>query len=291
MYISYLFKIAKAIVRRIIWKLNDALSLLGFSLIILNVTDLRGLYLSRRTSADDIQILLGQLRPIKNGHDLLRVGGAQDGGYLIPNDLAGVSRCLSAGCDLNWTFEKSLYSIFGVSSSILDSEDKRPSDLGAEQDYIPKWLGNEDSNTTITFSSWIASNSNKSGADLVLQMDIEGFEWEALAAIDLDSLEKFRVISIEFHSIQNLYNERLFRKIYSPVMQKLLLTFDVVHIHPNNCCGATKFGDFEFPNIFELTLHRKDRSKGNFGYAKLPSSLDVRNVQSNPEVFINWIDS
>jgi hypothetical protein len=290
MFINFLRKIVKAIIRRIIWKLNSLLTYFGFSLILLNVSDLRGLHLSRRTPTIEIQSLLNRLRPIKNGHELLRVGDTKDGGYLIPSDLEGIVRCLSAGCDLNWTFEKSLHSKYGIESSILDSEDKRPSDLGTEHTYVAKWLGNSDTDSTIKFNTWIAANSKNSNDDLLLQMDIEGFEWEALEKIDIESLRKFRIISIEFHSTQNLYNNKLFQSVYSPVIQKLLSLFDVVHIHPNNCCGATRYGDLEFPNIFELTLHRKNRSVGNLGYTTLPSPLDVKNVDSNPDLFIVWSD-
>ena len=290
MFINFLRKIVKAIIRRIIWKLNSLLTYFGFSLILLNVSDLRGLHLSTRTPAIEIQSLLNRLRPMKNGHELLRVGGTKDGGYLIPNDLEGIAQCLSAGCDLNWTFEKSLHSTHGIASSILDSEDKRPSDLGSEQTYIAKWLGNSDTDSTIKFDTWIDLSTKNSNGDLLLQMDIEGFEWEALANIGFKSLSRFRVISIEFHSTQNLYNKRLFQTVYSPVIQNLLSLFDVVHVHPNNCCGATRFGDLEFPNIFELTLHRKDRSLGNLGYNSLPSPLDTKNVPSEPDLFITWID-
>lgn len=259
-------------------------------MILLNVSDVRGLHLSKRTPAAEVESLLNQLRPINNGFDLLRVGDTKDGGYLVPNDLAGITRCFSAGCDLNWTFEKSLHSSFGISSSILDSEDKRPPDLGSEQSYVAKWLGRSDTDTTITLESWIITNSNDSQGDLLLQMDIEGFEWEALAEVDLDLLGRFRVISIELHSTQNLYNRKLFQRVYKPGIEKLLLLFDVVHIHPNNCCGSVKYGDLNFPNVFELTLHRKDRATGNFGYADLPSRLDVTNVPGRPDLLISWTE-
>ena len=37
---------------------------------------------------DQIKELIKALRPVKTKFDLIRIGGNNDGGYLIPNDLA-----------------------------------------------------------------------------------------------------------------------------------------------------------------------------------------------------------
>ena len=281
-------KFSKALVRRLIWKIDSLIGRVGYSLKILDIPSVRGIYFSRQTAPREIEILLNRLRPIQNGHDLIRIGNSQDGGYLLPYDLEGVSRCLSAGCDLNWTFEKSLYSQFRIASSIIDSIDKKPSDLSAEHEFIPKWIGKKNDFETITFESWLDSEYDSNPGDLILQMDIEGFEWQALLDIAPEKLIRFRIISIELHSTQNLRNRKLFDQIYSPVIDKLLAYFDVIHLHPNNCCGSSQYGRLNFPNIFELTLHRKERSTGQFGYAELPNKLDVRNVASKPDLVVDW---
>jgi hypothetical protein len=126
------------------------------------------------------------------------------------------------------------------------------------------------------------------GSIQTIRMDIEGFEWQALWDLSPEALARFRIMSIEFHGSQNLYNEKLFTNLYEPVINKILLSFDVVHVHPNNCCGLHKFGSLEFPNIFEVTFHRKDRATGISGFTELPNRLDVKNVPANPDIFITW---
>lgn len=284
------FRIAKATTRRIIWRINIYLNFIGLSLIILDVENVRGLTLSRKTKVSQIELLLNKLRPVKNGWQLVRIGKSRDGSYLIPDDLNDIYKCMSAGCDKNWTFEKFLYSSYSIPSCILDSEDKRPLDLDPKHDYLAKWLGTKNGIGHITFESWIGMYSGQSDSDLILQMDIEGFEWQALANLSSDVLQKFRIMSIEFHGIQNLYNRNLFLNLYAPALEKILESFDVVHIHPNNCCGVHKFGTLEFPNIFEVTFHRRDRANGYHGYSDLPNNLDVKNVPTNPEIFIKWTE-
>lgn len=285
---SIAYKFVKAGARRVVWKFDRILSLLGYSLIILDVENVRKLSFSRRTRIEEIEILLNKLRPVNNGWPLVLVGESTDGGYLIPDDLTDIGRCMSAGCDKNWTFEKSLYSSYAIKSSILDSIEKQPPDLDAHHNYLDKWLGNKNSAEEITFDEWINAHSSSQNLDLLLQMDIEGFEWQALGGISLEALSRFRIMSIEFHGIQNLHNEKLFKSLYAPTINKILLSFDVVHIHPNNCCGLHQFGALEFPNIFEITFHRKDRATKLDGYRDLPNALDIKNIPYNPEIFIKW---
>ena len=288
MLITITYKIAKAAVRRIIWRLDRIFSVFNLSLIILDTENVHGLSFSRKSSNEEISTILHKFRPVLNGWPLVLVGGSRDGGYLLPTDLTNIGRCMSAGCDKNWSFEKSLYDSFAITSSILDSEDKRPPDLDARHRYTPKWLGKRTTNNTISFDDWVEKFSEAENSDLILQMDIEGFEWQAITDIDEKLLERFRIMSIEFHGTQNLYNNRLLKKVYGPAIEKILARFDVVHIHPNNCCGLQKFGSLEFPNVFEVTFHRKDRTNGILGYANLPNALDIKNVEANPEIFITW---
>lgn len=56
----------------------------------------------------DILDLLSLLKPIKTNHELIRIGGDGDGGYLIPNDLVGIDSCFSPGVSSVADFENDL---------------------------------------------------------------------------------------------------------------------------------------------------------------------------------------
>ena len=56
-----------------------------------------GLTLGRRVDEAALRQVLGRLHPVTTRHPLVRIGGRADGGYLVPDDLAGVVACLSPG--------------------------------------------------------------------------------------------------------------------------------------------------------------------------------------------------
>ena len=55
---------------------------------------------------DQLIALLQTLYPVKTKYELIRVGGNNDGGYLIPNDLHSIATCFSPGVDVTANFEK-----------------------------------------------------------------------------------------------------------------------------------------------------------------------------------------
>ena len=57
------------------------------------------------------QLLLNfvkKLRPVKTKFNLIRIGGAKDGGYLLPADLDGIAACFSPGVADTANFETEL---------------------------------------------------------------------------------------------------------------------------------------------------------------------------------------
>jgi len=282
--------IIKALLRRLYWAIQKFFGVFGISILFLDPINFRILRISKLTPETSLFNFLEKFRPIDNGHKLIRIGSKGDGGYLIPDDIRQVKFCFSAGSDMQWSFEKDLEKLYGIRSFIIDSEDKKPADLGVNQFFTPAWLGIDSNAKTLKFEDWVARSGVVNDNNLLLQIDIEGFEWECMNGISLETLNKFSIIVVEFHGIQNILNHKMFLEVYSPVINKLTKNFDAVHFHPNNCCGSYNFkGKFSFPNVFEVTFHRKDRAIGNFGFRKLPNSLDVNNVLINKDVTVYFL--
>ena len=80
----------------------------------------RGVYIDRMTPVDKIFNLVKKLRPIKTKFPLIRVGSKNDGGYLIPDDLKGISTCFSPGVDINSSFENDLLMRKNINSHLAD---------------------------------------------------------------------------------------------------------------------------------------------------------------------------
>lgn len=66
----------------------------------------RNLFPCTMTDPRDLRSLLKRLRPLSTDKGLTRLGPKTDGGYLVPNDLAGISACFSPGVSSVSGFEK-----------------------------------------------------------------------------------------------------------------------------------------------------------------------------------------
>jgi len=232
---------------------------------------------------------LENFRPIDNGVPLIRIGEEGDGGYLLPDDLEGIEACCSPGSDMLWTFESELALKYGIKSFICDREESRPSNLTKFQNFTAGWLANESSDGYISLRDWISQSDLSVSSDFILQMDIEDAEWPVLLGLDLKTLLRFRVIVVEFHFLSQLRNRLAFEKLFKPGLDKLFENFDVVHAHPNNCCGTFTIAGVEFPELVEITFHRKDRARFRSGFRPIPHKLDSKCVAAKDELTFPWL--
>jgi len=252
------------------------------------VTVARNDLIMRSTPLGEFRNYLLKLTPMDDGWELIRLGGAGDGGYLVPNNLDGIEICLSPGVDMLWKFESQLWEMFGIRSVLCDRIEKKPLDLPDSFSYFPLWLGPSSDDGTISLNDLIRESKASDSRDLILQMDIEGAEWNVLLATSKANLNKFRIVVLEVHNLARFKNRLMWQNVYRPVLDKLLETFNVVHVHPNNRAGTFTFGDVTFPNIIELTLHRKSESTKALKSRLLPNALDENNAINYDPIEIDW---
>jgi hypothetical protein len=148
-------------------------------------------------------------------------------------------------------------------------------------------LGAANSNEFITLEKWmddVVPNEN----ELILQMDIEGFEWEVLSNVSDAYLERFRIIVLEFHRVPSLLNSYVFINHHTRLVERLTRTFQVVHLHSNNSSGLTEYMDVKIPNAFEVTFLRRDRITQEYGFSKIPHPLDSLNDRNKKDIEFGW---
>ena len=234
------------------------------------------------TSISDHKRVLEMLQPFDNGIELIRLGAATDGGYLLPNDLAGIGLCISPGVANNWEFETDLLNRFGIHSLMLDGSIEPP-DLAKGMNFRKVWLAPSNSENQVSLNTLIEEFADQVNVDLVLQMDIEGDEYLTLISTDKQNLSKFRIMVIEFHSIEMWRVNSYFSMVVSPLFERLLEDFYVVHIHPNNGGLDFDWHGKRYPSGLEVTFHRRDRSTLIVGPRTIPNNLDHRCDSSRPE--------
>jgi hypothetical protein len=117
-------------------------------------------------------------------------------------------------------------------------------------------------------------------------MDIEGFEYEVILSTPEALLDQFRIIIVEFHSLQKLFDPFAF-KVISSTFDKLLNSFYVSHIHPNNFPGTFRRGDLVVPRDMEFTFINKKHVKSTKPQVKFPHPLDQDNTAKKTLVLPN----
>ena len=196
-----------------------------------------------------------------------------------------MSHCFSPGVSYTADFESELSQKYGIKSFMADASVNAPPSDDQNFFFVKKFLGSRTAGDFITMSDWMTESLTETTGGLILQMDIEGGEYDVLATESDTTLERFSVMVIEFHSLENML-DHYFLKLLAGIFEKLYKKFSVCHVHPNNCCGTVNLSKIEIPRVIEVTFIRNDLLD-NFGtksQISLPHTLDRRNVEDRPDI-------
>ena len=230
------------------------------------------------SSKEQVLGLLKLMRPVPSPAPLVRVGPAGDGGYLVPDDLADIKACFSPGVSDEVGFELA-FANRGVPCFLADASVPEEPVKHENIFFDPLFLGaTSDSKRFISLEDWVNEKSVEDG-DLILQMDIEGAEYDVLRSAPPELLKRFRLIAIELHNFEFILTNKLAALSFEGFLNILLEHFEVVHIHPNNNRRPVFHKGIEIPPVIEMTLLRKDRfvGKQSLEPVALPHPLDSDN--------------
>lgn len=223
------------------------------------------------------------LRPFATEIPLIRIGDFGDGGYLVPDDLRAIAACYSPGVSQQASFEMDMAKR-GIPCFMADaSVDSPPLDVPGAQ-FIPKFLGERDAGDTMTLAHWVSQTDPDPGADLLLQMDIEGAEYSTLAAAPRALLRRFRMIVIELHHLPSVLTKPRFQAPALKAIENLRADFVTVHLHSNNVSGSVEIDGQAIPRVVEATLLRRDRARDLRPAPALPHPLDRRHNPKRPDL-------
>ena len=242
------------------------------------------------TDKKQVESLLQKLYPVRCSRELIRLGPDGDGGYLIPNDLEEIRACFSPGVSDISGFEKECADR-GMQVFLADRSVEKPA---AEHDYFTftkKFIGSVSNEEFMTLDNWVADSLQDDKSDLLLQMDIEGYEYETILSATEELMNRFRIVVIEFHLLDKLWSEPFFT-LASRAFEKLLMTHTCVHIHPNNCKNTLTINGIQIPKVMEFTFFRNDRLE-NLGYQQqFPHPLDCDNTENETVILpASWYDN
>lgn len=241
------------------------------------------------TNKSRVENLIKSLSPIETSKPLIRLGPNGDGGYLIPDDLVGIDACFSPGVSFVSGFESDC-AARGMKVYMADKSVDQPAESHENFNFIKNFLGCTNAGDFITIDNWVIDSNVSESSDLILQIDIEGYEYEVFLSCSDELMKRFRIIVAEFHFLEQLWNEPFFN-IASRVFDKINETHMCVHIHPNNYSGIYKKSGLSIPSLAEFTFLRKDRISSCKPAKKFPHPLDFDNTANKtiilPDCFIN----
>lgn len=244
-----------------------------------------GINIEKISNLNEIKIFISRFRENYKSVELIRIGGDGDGGYLVPNILNDIKYCFSAGVGPVSAFEKHLSTNYKIQSFMADASVSCPSEEDSNFIFIKKFLSSRTTGEFITLKDWIKANTKDDTPNIILQMDIEGSEYEVLTYESSEILAKFSSMIIEFHGLQNISNKN-FLKMITGIFEKIYSNFSICHVHPNNLSGVYILNGLKIPSNIEVTFIRNDLINDLKLNSKvsLPHFLDKKNSNESPEI-------
>jgi len=225
------------------------------------------------------------LVPHKTNLQKIRIGGYEDGGYVI-SEIPNVKydALYSYGSGDNIKFEQSFYDQYGVESFVYDHT---IDGITNKPDYIhffKEGVASTKKESMDTIDNHIIKNGHQNCTNLFMQMDIEGHEWMETISTS-QYLKNFAQITVEFH----FNNRKIPFYYYFKTLDSLNDIFICTHFHGNNCLLNPWF-DGTLPCCIEATYVRKDLVETSEiePYSFPIKNLDCANDTHRPDLTLDW---
>ena len=130
-----------------------------------------------------------------------------------------------------------------------------------------------------TLQEILNDNGHSNEKDMILKMDVEYAEWEALSEISEDILKRFKYIGIEFH----LWKKP--DKSTFTILKKLSKFHQVIFIRFNNGGNLVEFGYNRMCSAIEVTYMLKEGNEFIRDYSIYPlKEMNFINFKERPPI-------
>ena len=228
---------------------------------------------------------LSLLHPYDVSGGKARVGGRNDGGYVMAHGFqnCSVAYSIGVGPQVEWDLEMAGYGTLvhqydhTVESAPSTHPNFRFNRLGVGPDMENAEL--------ITLEEMLSRNGDSDRTGMILQMDVERAEWDVLPSLDPAILSRFDQINIEFHWLSKLSDPK-FRARAEAIWAKLLHGHRPIHVHGNNCGTFNMVKGVPLPDIIEVSYCHRDRFDFAPCTSVFPTELDYPNGPDKPDYFL-----
>ena len=195
--------------------------------------------------------MLDLLTPKYVGHEKLRLGPKEDGGYVVPEVVLEKSCALfSYGISWDDRCEHHFVNTYRKPAFLFDHTIKPKEYANPLLTFVPEGLGRGENCCDFLHHY---KKYQKEGS-VFLKIDIEGGEYDYFLNTDIKLISKLVYgISLEIHWVDKRSNRDNFMKI----MDELLQYFTLCHVHGNNWSSLWEYKGHQIPQTFELSLINK----------------------------------
>lgn len=215
----------------------------------------------------------------------IRLGNANDGGYVFIDDFKDISAVISCGisndvsCDL--AFAELGKDVVQFDHTVEGPPIDHPRFRFRRQaiDELLEIPG------STRLSDVIREMGDPDRSDLLLKIDIEGGEWKTFASIAKTDLRRCRQIACEFHASSKLA-EREFFALYEAAVVTISEDFFPAHVHANNFLGFSMVLGVPMPEAFEVTFVNRAFYRPAARQKAGPLAVDSPNDADAPDLYL-----
>ena len=229
----------------------------------------------------DLRTLLRPMTP--EGGNFVRVGGANDGGYVMVDHGLDNTSVYNFGIGSEVTWDQAMAERGNIIYQFDHTIDAPPPIVG-ETVFVRKGLGISSDDHFVSLGDALSANDHCNRRNLVLNIDIEGGEWEILPHLGSYELAPFAQIVMELHGLLRTIVDPEFRTLVHDSLSTLFVTHQLVHVHANNFGECAIASGVLAYDVLEVTLLRKPGWKFTECDETFPRVLDRPNNAHRPEL-------
>lgn len=218
--------------------------------------------------------------------ELVRVGGSNDGGYVMSEAAlnGGIAYSFGINDDVAWDSDmvKRGYDIYMYDHTISALPEEC-----ARFHFDRKGIsaGSISVAPLFTLEDLLRENGHSGIPHMVLKMDVEGAEWGFLHSTSSDVLQQFDQIVFELHGLLNLDKQE---EILA-ALRKINATHQLVHIHANNYANSVSWGELVVSDAIEVSYIRRGICSFFDWHPIYPLTLDAPCWKEVSELVLgNW---
>lgn len=229
---------------------------------------------------------LALLTPFDVDKKKVRIGPKTDGGYILLDDLSPEQTVISYGISTEYKFEEEMAKR-GHNVYMFDHTIPSIDAISEKMKFYPEGVAgvSDPVNSLYSIEDHLAK-CNIHGNNLILKMDVEGAELDAIGMASPAVLQRFDQIALEIHGLSNL-NDDVFREKVCVMLRRINNLFTLFHVHANNYDGSDVLyivSGIPVSNILELSYTKTINIHSTTSRTLYPTALDFPNVRGKDKL-------